>query len=276
MMKLAASLFFASALVVLTASAQNPPDLQRSAKADLAQASAPVIAPLGVGTAFNASLADTLDSHKTKAGDLVTAETSEDVSYQRSIIFPKGTKIVGHVVRVTSGGRGREGSAIFIQFDKASVKDGQEVILNAGIQALAVGSVPLMPSSTPKAGAASAQPVPVLQDGAGSPESNDALVVSTLYQEPRTTLRPPLSRGPAPEGQFNSDGLFTADSKGAFGRPDLKVYTPTSEGSHGSVLLSSRKTMHLDAGTHLLLVVQPPPTVDSESSGSAPTDLDPQ
>src|SRR4030088_703892 len=113
MMKFAASLLFASALMVLTASAQNPPDLQRSAQTDSTQAPVAVIAPLGVGTAFNASLNDTLDTRKTKAGAVVTAETSEDVIYQRCMIFPKGTKIVGHVVRVTSGGRGRAGSAIF-------------------------------------------------------------------------------------------------------------------------------------------------------------------
>lgn len=273
MTKFTASLVLASALSVWTANAQNPPDLQKSAKTDLTEAPAPVIAPLGVGTAFNAALDDTLDGHKTKAGDLVTAETTEDVSYQRCMIFPKGTKILGHVVRVTSGGRGRAGSAIFIQFDKASVKDGQEVILNAGIQALAVATVAPMPSGTPKA---AAQAVPVLQDSAGTVESSDALVVSTLYQEPRNTLRPPLVRGLTPEGEFNSDGLFTPESKGAFGRPDLKVYTPTSEGSHGSVLVSSKKNMHLDAGTHLLLVVQPPPTADSEESGSTPTALDPQ
>jgi hypothetical protein len=276
MMKFAASLLFAGALLVLTANAQNPPDIQRSTKTDSTQAPAAVIAPLGVGTAFNASLVDTLDTRKLKAGDPVTAETSEDVSYQRCMIFPKGTKIVGHVVRVTSGGRGRTGSAIFIQFDKASVKDGQDVILNAGIQALAVGTVAPMPSSTPKTGATSTQAVPVVQDSAGSTQSSDALVVSTLYQEPRSTLRPPVVRGLESAGEFNSNGLFTADSKGAFGRPDLKVYTPTSEGSHGSVLVSSRKNMHLDAGTHLLLVVQPPPNVDSEAPVSAPTDHDPQ
>jgi hypothetical protein len=276
MVKLAAALLFAGALLGSTASAQNPPDLQRSSQTDSTQAPAIVIAPLGVGTAFNASLDETLDSRKMKAGDVVTAETTEDVFYQRCMIFPKGTKIVGHVVRVTAGGRGRTGSAMFIQFDKASVKDGQEVILNAGIQALAVGAVAPMPTGTPKAGVASSQPVPVVQDSAGSAEPSDALVVSTIYQEPRSTVRTPLMPGPAPEGEFNSDGLFTAGSKGAFGRPDLKVYTPTSEGSHGSVLVSSRKNMHLDAGTHLLLVVQPPPNVESEAPSAAPTDLDPQ
>jgi hypothetical protein len=275
MMKFAASLLFAGALLVLSASAQTPPDIQRSSKADSSQAPAPVIAPLGVGTAFNASLAETLDTRKMKAGDPVIAETAEDVSYQRCVIFPKGTKIVGHVVRVTAGGRGRTGSAIFIQFDKATIKDGQDVILNAGIQALAVATVAAMPAEAPKSGTA-AQAVPVVDESAGSATASDALVVSTLYQEPRSTLRPPLMASLASEGEFTSDGLFSPDSKGAFGRPDLKVYTPTSEGSRGTVLLSSKKNMHLDAGTHLLLVVQPPPTADAEAPATSPTDLDPQ
>jgi hypothetical protein len=275
MMKFAASLLL-GALLVLTANAQTPPDIQRSSKTDPSQAPAPVIAPLGVGTAFNASLEDTLDTRKTKAGDLVTAETAEDVSYQQCIIFPKGTKIVGHIVRVTSGGRGRAGSAIFIQFDKATIKDGQEVILNAGIQALAVGAVAPMPGTSSKSGTVASQAVPVVDESAGTAASSDALVVSTLYQEPRSTLQPPLTAPSAAEGEFTSNGLFSLDSKGAFGRPDLKVYTPTSEGSRGTVLVSSKKNMHLDAGTHLLLVIQPPPSADPGAPGSSSTDLDPQ
>jgi hypothetical protein len=276
MIKFAASLLFAGSLLASAANAQNPPDLQPSAKSDVTQAPAPVIAPLGVGTAINASLEDTLDTRKAKAGDVVTAEASEDVSYQRCVIFPKGTKISGHVVRVTSGGHGGAGSAIFIQFDKATVKDGQEVILNAGIQALAVGSVAPMPSATPKNKSAAPQAVPVAEDDSELVASSDAVVVSTLYQQPRSTLRAPLTPGPASEGEFTSDGLFSPGSKGAFGRPDLKIYTPTSEGSHGTVLLSSKKNMHLDAGTHLLLVVQPPSNADSETPSSSSTNLGPQ
>jgi hypothetical protein len=50
----------------------------------------------------------------------------------------------------------------------------------------------------------------------------------------------------------------------------VKVYTPTSEGSHGTVLLSAKKQMHLQSGTRLLLVVQPPPNGDLDPT---PVDL---
>ena len=278
-MKSAASLLLAGALaLVLSASAQTPPNLQNSSKANLtAQPPAPVIAPLGVGTVFNASLNDPLDTRKTRAGDLVIAEITEDVSYERCVVFPKGTKVEGHIVRVNSGGRGKAGSAIFIQFDKAMMKDGQEVMLHAGIQALAVGAIAPMPSDADSSKDAAPHRLPVEDSTGGSGTSSDALVVSTIYERPRTTLRTPLTPAPAAEGEFTSEGLFSPESKGAFGRPDLKIYTPTSEGSHGTVLLSSRKNMRLDNGTHLLLVVQPPPTAaEPDGSSDNSLNLDPQ
>ncbi|MGC1907756.1 MAG: hypothetical protein WA715_28305 [Candidatus Acidiferrum sp.] len=274
MWKISATVVLAGALLGLATnvSAQTPPDIQKDTKsiATGTGTPAPVIAPLGVGTAFNASLDDTLDTRHTKAGDSFVAEAAEDVSYQNSMIFPKGTKITGHVVKVTSGGRGRTGSAIFVQFDKAVMKDGQEVILNAGIQALA--AVASMPAESSKR-ATPAEAAPSNE----SADSSDALVVSTDYQAPQSSMTTPVAAADAPRGEFNSAGIFSADSKGAFGRPDLKVYTPTSEGSRGTVILSSKKNMHLDAGTHLLLVVQPPATGDgAESSGAAATDPDTQ
>src|ERR1700719_4951352 len=138
------SMFFASALLIAAAGAtQKSTDLELQAKtSEVRKDAAPVTAPLSVGTAFNASLVEPLEARRARPGDLVSAEVAEPVTYERSVVFPKGTKVIGHIVRETSGGRGRAGSALFVQFDKAVLKDGQEVILNAGIQALAVGSVP--------------------------------------------------------------------------------------------------------------------------------------
>jgi hypothetical protein len=282
MTKLAASLLLFGATITMAAvatRAQNPPDIQRAPKTELnAQTPpAPVIAPLGIGTTFNATLDDTLDTRKTRAGDPITAEIAEDVNYERCMIFPKGTKVAGHIVRVTSAGRGKAGSAIFVQFDKAVMKDGQEVMLHAGIQALAVGSVA---AESAKSTTSAPRAIPVeeasVDNTSSSATSGAPLIVSTIYESPRETLRAPLAPAPVAEGEFNSDGLFTPESKGAFGRPDLKVYTPTSDGSHGTVLLSARKNMHLDAGTHLLLVVQPPPSSDSDAAAATSLDLDPQ
>ena len=268
MKKIATSLLFAGALLLAGHSvAQAPPDLAPRIKKDATPA-APVTAPMSVGTAFNTILAEPLDTRRAKAGDVVTTVLAEDVNYEQSVVLPKGTKVIGHIVRTTSGGHGRAGSALFIQFDKAVLGNGEEALVNAGIQALAASSV---------------TPAPIEGDALpGKPEPNDTLepvqegplgvaspqVVSTIYDAPTRRFRDPLS--PLLQGEINSDGLFTPESKGAFGRPDVKIYTPTSEGSHGTVLLSTKKQMHLDSGTRLLLVVQPPPSIGGDEAESIP------
>jgi hypothetical protein len=275
----------ASALLIPKAGVAQGPELDLAAKkVTKGQAPpAPVTAPLCIGTAFNAVLTNELDTRKARPGDAVTAETAEDVSYQRSVVFPKGTKIIGHIVRATSGGRGRAGSALFVQFDKAILKDGEEVILNAGIQALAVGSVPILSdteASKEAAGSAvlnsAGEPLaPGVEPTSTEPTNDGTLIVSTVYDSPRTKLRAPLYAAPAAEGELASNGMFSPDSKGAFGRPDVKVYTPTSKGSHGTVLLSAKKQMHLQSGTRLLLVVQPPPNGDLDPTQVDLNDISP-
>jgi hypothetical protein len=274
MKNFAAVLVMAGAFLIPRAGAAQGPELDLTSKrlAKDQTPPAPVTAPLSIGTAFNANLIDAIDTRRARPGDPVTAEVVENVSYQRTVIFPKGTKVSGHIVRATSGGRGRAGSALFVQFDKEYLIDGEEVILNAGIQALAVGTVaPQSDTETNKDAGTSAE-LNTPSETVGSAEqastssSNDALVVSTIYESPRRGVRAPLFAAPAAEGQLDSDGMFTPDSKGAFGRPDVKVYTPTSEGSHGTVLLSAKKHMRLESGTRLLLVIQPPPSADLDSS----------
>lgn len=272
MRNLVAMVVVAGALFIPGVRAAQGPELDVPKKVAKDKApAAPVTAPLCIGTAFNAILANELDTRKARPGDTVTAETAEDVTYERSIVFPKGTKVIGHIVRATSSGRGRAGSALFVQFDKALLKSGEEVLLNAGIQALAVGTVaPLSDPERNKDGLSAAVNEPAELVGLGAePTSAESmnqgsLIVSTVYDNPRNRVRPPLFAAPAAEGELDSNGMFTPDSKGAFGRPDVKVYTPTSEGSHGTVLLSAKKHMHLESGTRLLLVVQPPPSAELE------------
>ena len=269
---LAASLLLPSILLAQRPNAQRSTSQRSStdltAKKDVP--STPVLAPLGVGTAFNASLTDPLDTRRSRPGDVVTADVAEDVAYERTIIFPRGTKILGHIVRATAGGRGRAGSALFVQFDKAVLSSGEEVLLNAGIQALAATSVPPLsdidsnrPGELAQSHRSSSEPYsePVSE----SATSASAAVLSTDYTKPRGGFVSPLSLAPKAQGELNSDGFFSPDSVGAFGRPDLKVYTPTSQGSHGTVLLSSKKNMRLETGTRLLLVIQPPPSAEPDA-----------
>lgn len=258
MTKLIVSLLVAAALVVPLGLAQAPPDTTAEAKRTSAVPD-PVIVPFCVGTVFNAILISPLDARRNKAGDPVTAETAETVTYERSVIFPKGTRVVGHLVRASSSQSGK-GSALFVRFDKAVLKNGQEVMMNAGIQALASG----------RRTASAVEPAmeDAVQRGSNLSSTDDytPMDVSTPTIVPASHEVQPRGNGqagaPPVQGGVNKNGMLTPDSQGALGGSDLKVYTPLSEGSDGTVLLSAGKNVHLPVGTKLLLVIQPPPEAD--------------
>jgi hypothetical protein len=212
-----------------------------------------VTIPLSPGTAINASLVGILDSEKNKPGDPVSATVNEPVVYQRSVLIPKGSRIVGHVVR--TGGDGEVNSALFVEFDRVILKNGQEAILNAGIQALApAGAAPTIPSREKYEENRMAGLGPTVP---GIPGPQKQVMPSTYTLPSRVLPDVPAQRI---EGGLDRRGLFTPDSKGAFSEPNLKVFTPVSEGSHGTVLVGNRSNVHLDSGAHLLIVIQPPAT----------------
>jgi hypothetical protein len=256
MTKLIISLLVAAALVVPLGIAQTPPDTTAEAKRTVAVPE-PVIAPFCVGTVFNSILITPLDARRNKAGDPVTAETAETVTYERSVIFPKGTRIYGHLVRTSSSSTGK-GSALFVRFDKAILRNGQEVMMTAGIQALASGRAPV-------SNAGGAVIDDSLQRGSGQDDytprdvSTPTIVPASHDLQPRASAP---SGAPPAQGGVNKNGMLTPDSQGALGGSDLKVYTPLSAGSDGTVLLSSAKNVHLAAGTKLLIVIQPPSETD--------------
>ena len=81
-----------------------------------------------------------VDARNAKPGEEVTATLAQDVESGGQVRYPRGTRLVGHVTeaqprerRAESGGDSRLG----IVFDKAVLRDGREVPLNATIQAVA-------------------------------------------------------------------------------------------------------------------------------------------
>src|SRR5258708_11795446 len=94
-------------------------------------------ASLGSGAAINAELTAPVDSKKAKPGDPVAGRTTEPTKSNGKTVIPKGSKLVGHVTQASARAKGDSESALGIVFDKAILKNGQEVPLNVAIQALA-------------------------------------------------------------------------------------------------------------------------------------------
>src|SRR5712691_7528342 len=92
---------------------------------------------LAGGTAFNAALSSPIDSKKCKAGDPVSAHSTEAVKSEGKTVIPKGSKLVGHVTQASARAKGESESALGIVFDKAILKNGQEIPMNVAIQAVA-------------------------------------------------------------------------------------------------------------------------------------------
>jgi type IV secretory pathway VirB10-like protein len=94
-------------------------------------------ASLGSGAAINAELTAPIDSKKAKPGDPVAARTTEPTKSNGKTVIPKGSRLVGHVTEASARAKGDSESALGIVFDKAILKNGQEMPLNVAIQALA-------------------------------------------------------------------------------------------------------------------------------------------
>src|SRR5712692_7971490 len=91
------------------------------------------------GTKIDATLANSLDVKKNKPGDRVEARAAQDVKQDGKVVLKKGTRLVGHVTEAQARSKEQAQSQLGIVFDHALTSDGQEIPLNATIQALAAG-----------------------------------------------------------------------------------------------------------------------------------------
>jgi hypothetical protein len=94
-------------------------------------------ASLASGTAMNAALSEPVDAKKNKPGDPVTAKTTEATKSEGKVVIPKGTKLLGHVTECRARSKEEKESVLGIVFDKAILKNGEQIPLNVTIQALA-------------------------------------------------------------------------------------------------------------------------------------------
>ena len=92
---------------------------------------------LSEGTTMNAALAGSLDVKKNKPGDRIEARTTQDVKQDGKVVLRKGTHLIGHVTEVQARAKDQTQSQLGVAFDHAELRDGQQVPLNASIQALA-------------------------------------------------------------------------------------------------------------------------------------------
>jgi len=284
---------FGAALLAMTANAQTQAGAQAGAQADASASTKPASAnanasgsssgavqsngssaAIADGTAINAALSSPVDSKKAKPGDEVTARTTEAVKEQGKTVVPKGAKLVGHLTRASARGRGDAESALGIAFDKAILKNGQEVALNGSIQALAsaetaarAGGADLDAMSDVGAagggratggGRGALGGVASTAGGAAGTVTNTAGTATSaaggaVDATARTTSGVAGSAGGA-VGGVNAAGQFASNSRGVFGLNGLNLNAAGSNSTEGSLITSTGKNVRLDSGTRMLIV----------------------
>jgi hypothetical protein len=209
------------------------------------------------------------------------AKTTQAVKSNGQVIIPKGSQLVGHVTEAKAHVKGQSESALGIVFDKAILKNGQEVPLQASIQALAVaqsaasassGDTDLSGSSTGSAGTSAGAGV---LGGAGSAVGGAASTVTNTSANvggaAAGTADSALSAAGTVHGAasgavsgtsqgaiggLNSAGQFTSHTQGVFGLQGLNLNVAGSNSTTGTLITSPSRNVHLDSGTRMLLVAQ--------------------
>ena len=208
------------------------------------------------GTLINSELTGSLDSKKVKSGTTVNARTVTDLrTNDGRVVLPKGTKIIGHVTEASARGAGQPDSTLGLEFDKAILKSGQEIPLNATIQA--VGSPPpnSFDNQTPAADPTGSRPA---APGGGVQSGTTPSRGGTINGASSTSngIGDPYGGTNASAGNTNnSGGQWDANTRGVVGLHNLSL-NAASEGQ-GSVIKSTGKNVKLDSGTRLLLSTGP-------------------
>jgi len=241
-----------------------------SASASASDNTAKSSSDLSGGTKIDATLANSLDAKKNKAGDRVEARTAQDVKQDGKVVLKKGTRLVGHVTEAQARTKDQAQSQLGIVFDQALTNSGQQIPLNATIQALAA-------AQSSADAAAGADDLGAGASGAGMGSASGAArsgggllggATSTAGAAGGTVMNTAGSasgnaggalgsatRSTGAVGGLSSTGRLASNSSGVFGMQGLSIESAASSATQGSTIVSSTKNVHLDSGTQLLLSI---------------------
>lgn len=209
---------------------------------------------LPAGVVIPAELAKSVDAKKAKPGDKIEARTTTDLLSHGDIVVPRNTKIIGHVTGAKGHTKDSPDSMIEVAFDRMLMKGGQDLPLQASVQAI---GRPLLTSSTAGNG-----PVP---DSGGGISSGGGMgqrggMGSPMGGASRTgppTTSPTSYPSGNPSGNSggglnDSSSPLDATSQGVIGFKSLSL----SAAGQGSVISSKTENVHLESGTQLILKTQ--------------------
>ncbi len=230
-------------------------------------------AGLTSGTTMQTELTKSLDTKRAKVGDEVTARVTQDVKSDGKVVVPKGSKLIGHVTEAKARTNESSESRLGIAFDRAVLKDGQEVALGAVVQALAPpANIAASAMSQDRVGMTAPSGGVARSGGSARSSSGGGLggvvggttsaVGGTVGAVSNTAGSVASSTTGAVGGTVNSatgvaaNGALGSSSQGVIGLQGLNLNSATSGNAQASVISSTTQNVKLDSGTQMLLQVQ--------------------
>jgi hypothetical protein len=226
-----------------------------------------------VGTILPARLNSSLNSRKTKTGQIVTARIMQDVPLPAGSKIREGSKIIGHVVQVvpaTSAG----GANMSLRFDTLLISK-RSIPITTNVRALA-SMMAVEDAQTPKTGPDRGTPEDawiLVQIGGevvyrgGGPVANGLRVVGEPTADGvlvRVASRPDTNCRGEVEGNDRPQALwvFSSDACGTYDLPDVTITHAGRTNPVGEITLASIKgDLQLRSGSGMLLRVNT--TLDS-------------
>jgi hypothetical protein len=234
-------------------------------------------ASLSEGTAMNAALSQPVDAKKNKLGDPVTAKTTQATKSEGRVVIPKGSRLVGHVTECKQRSKEEKESALGIVFDKAILKNGEEIPLNVTIRALAAAQTAAASSaggddlsagggamgSARASGGGALGGVRSTAGTATGAVTNTAANAGGVASGAVGSTVDAAGAARGAVGGLNAAGQLTSSSQGVFGLEGLNLNAAAANSTQGSLITSSSKNVHLDSGTQLLLMSQAQASTES-------------
>lgn len=219
------------------------------------------------GTILPVALSSSLNSRKSKVGQVITAQIMQNVPLDAGSRLRAGIKVMGHVVEVNPADH-THGATMSIRFDTLVVPK-RRIPITTNIRALASMMAvheAQLPETGPDRGT-SENAWTTDQIGGdvvyqGGPVANGLQVVGTptadgvlvrIASKPGTKCRGDLSGNDHPQALW----VFSADACGTYGFSDLTVIHAGRSNPIGQItLVSERGNIDIRGGSGLLLRVQ--------------------
>ncbi|MGB8521855.1 MAG: hypothetical protein WCD43_02720 [Candidatus Acidiferrales bacterium] len=215
------------------------------------------------GTILPVQLSSTISLDKAVPGQAISARTAQEVSLENGVVLRRGTKVLGHIIRVTPGTPSR----IALTFDKVEYSKSSSLAVTTNLRVLA-STLEIDSASVPETGPDRGTPAVwwnTVQIG------GEGLYGSGPLMRGEQVVGHWVWSGGA-VGQVEANGkcrgevagitreqslwLFSTDACGVYGYSDVTIEHAGSTSPEGEITLTSTKpNLKIRAGSGILLRV---------------------